>query len=207
MLLSLDKIKILVTLGISCYGLIACHNQHQEKTEKIVSPNKTQSNIDTSKPKAILSPIDTNKVEIVQLPRPNSGTFSFEEAENRKGEIYDMQLSVKHFDWENPTSGGALHINQNDEIEVYQFTMGLMYLGTGLDENGDSVVYVDQAPKDTSFVIDAQDIKYHVGGIGLGNPASVLITSEFDLKKSNALEMILEEVFEPGTQIYYLKEK
>lgn len=155
----------------------------------------------------VLSIIDTTKVSTVPLPRPNSGIFSFEEAEKRKNEILDMQLSTKYFGWKNPTSGGALHINQNDEIEVYQFTMGRMYLGKGLDAKGDSAVYVDQAPKDTSFVIQKEDIKHHVGGIGFGNPASVLVTSEYDLKKSKSIELILEEVFEPGTQMYYLKKK
>lgn len=183
------KIILTLLLGVSA---LSCQKQIQ---------NKTNDSID------ILTNIDTIKVSAVQLPRPNSGTFSFEEAEKRKDEIYDMQLSVKHFDWKNPTSGGALHINHNDEIEVYQFTMGMMFLGKDLDKKGDSAVYVNQAPKDTVFVIKKVDIKHHVGGVGQGNPASVLITSEYDLKKSKSIELILEEVFEPATQIYYLKKK
>jgi len=158
-------------------------------------------------PKAILTSIDESKVEVVALPRPNSGTYSYEEAELRKSEIYDMQLSVKHFGWENPTTGGALHINKQDEIEVYQFTMGLMFLHDTVNANGEISLVVDTAPKDTSFVVPKEDIKYHVGGIGEGNPASVLITSVYDLRKSKSLEVILDEVFLPGTQIYYLKEK
>lgn len=175
-----------------CTILVGCQNQSQNKID-----NSTE----------VLSKIDTNKVIAIQLPRPNSGTFSFEEAENRKDEIYNMQLSVKHFDWKNPTTGGALHINKNDEIEVYQFTMGMMHLGKGVDEKGDSVAFVDQAPKDTSFVISKNEISQHVGGIGLGNPASVLITSEYNLRKSKSIKLILEEIFKPSTQIYYLKEK
>lgn len=184
-------IIIILTLLI---GGIALNCQNQIQSEANVSIE-------------VLSIIDSTKVNAIQLPRPNSGTFSFEEAEKRKNEIYDMQLSVKYFDWKNPTSGGALHINQNDEIEVYQFTMGMMYLGKGVDVKGDSVVYLGQAPKDTSFVIQKEDIKHHVGGVGGGNPASVLITSEYDLKKSKSIELILEEVFEPATQIYYLKKR
>lgn len=121
----LTKISFTLLLG----GIaLSCQNQIQ---------NKTNDSIE------VLSNIDTIKVSTIQLLRPNSGTFSFEEAEKRKNEIYDMQLSVKYFDWKNPTSGGALHINQNDEIEVYQFTMGMMYLGEGVDTKGDSVVYVN----------------------------------------------------------------
>ncbi len=155
----------------------------------------------------VLSIIDTTKVSLVQLPRPNSGIFSFEEAEKRKNEIFNMQLSTKYFDWINPTSGGALHINKNDEIEVYQFIAEMMYLRKGVFAKGDSIVNNYQVPRDTSFVILKEDIKNYVSGFGFGNPSSVLITSEYDLKKSKSIELILEEIFEPSTQIYYLKKK
>jgi len=184
---------IIITLTFLLAGIfISCQNQIQHENNDSLE---------------VLSSIDTSEVRTIQLPRPNSYTFSFEEAEKRKNEIYDMQLSVKYFDWQNPTSGGALHINRNDEIEVYQFTLGLTYSGKSVDINGDSIVYVRQAPKDTSFVIKKVDIKRNVGGIGFGNPASVLITSEYNLRESKSLEIILDEVFEPGTQIYYLKNK
>jgi hypothetical protein len=188
------KMKKIITgiISVAYFSLMSCQNQDQRKT----TPSSE-----------ILSILDTKNTEFLQLPRPNSGTYTFEEAKNRKGEIYDMQLSVKYFDWKNPTTGGAIHINENDEIEIYQFTMGMMYLGKGVDEKGDSVVFVDKAPKDTSFVVKKGDIKHHVGGVGFGNPASVLITSEYELKESKSLELILDEVFEPATQIYYLKKK
>ena len=182
------------TIGFGAI-LLACQNQAQTETE-------------TKKyePIEVLSYIDTNIVEAVQLPRPNSGTFSFEEAGKHKDEIYDMEPSVKYFNWENPTTGGALHINKNDEIEVYQFTMGMMYAGSG-EENGEPAVYVHEAPTDTFFVIKPEDINHHVGGIGFGNPASVLITSEYNLQESKSLELIMNEVYWPATQIFYLKKK
>ena len=183
---------LIIIISVVAWSLIGCQNQIKNET--------------TSSTNRIFN-IETKKVEVVQLPRPNSGTFSYEKAEKRKDEIYDMQLSPKYFEWKNPTTGGAIHINQQDEIEVYQFTMGMMYLGKGIDENGDSIVFVDNASKDTSIVVKKEDLKHHVGGIGLGNPASVLITSEYDLKKSKSIKMILDEVFEPATQIYYLKKK
>jgi len=181
---------LLIKAFIFIWGITSCQNRKVHTSSK-----------------EILSHIDSNDVSVVRLPTPNSGSYSFEEAKNRKNEIYDMQLSIKHHQWKNPTTGGAIHINQHDEIEIYQFTLGLMYLGKGIDENGDSVVYVDTAPKDTSIVVKPREIKHHVGGIGFGNPASVLITSEFNLKESKSLGLILNEVFEPGTQIYYLKSK
>lgn len=158
-------------------------------------------------PSDILLEIDTNKVEVTQLPRPNSGTFSFEEAEKRKHEIYNMQLSPKYFEWKNPTTGGAVHINKQDEIEVYQFTMGMMYLRKDVNVHGDTVIIVDRAPKDTSFIVKGVELKHHVGGIGEGNAASVLITSEYNLMNSKSIRVILDELFEPGIQLYYLKRK
>lgn len=153
----------------------------------------------------VLMVIDTTKVSAVQLPYPSGGTLSVEEAGQRQDEIFEMQLSTKYFDWENPTSGGALHINQYDEIEVYQFTAGFIYSGKGVDSNGDSAVYVERATADTSIVIQREEITHYVGGIGFGTPASVLVTSEYDLKKSKSIELILEELFKLGTEIYYLK--
>ena len=168
-----------------------------------------QSHVEIAKSETpnVLMTIDTNLFDLVKLPSPNSYEFSFEEAAARKEEIYDMQLSVKYFGWKNPTSGGALHITKNDEIEVYQFTFGMMFLRDGEDENGNVVRYVTKAPKDTSYVIHKKDILNNVGGIGEGNHASVLITSEYDLKKSTSIKLILEEVFRPSMQIYYLKKK
>jgi hypothetical protein len=181
---------ILIIVAFILWNLISCQHQIKKGTTTTLE---------------IVDQIDTTKIETIELPRPNSGTYSFEDAENRKDEIYKMQLSVKYFDWINPTTGGAIHINKQDEIEVYKFTMGMMYLGKGIDKNGKSVVYLDKAPKDTVIIVKKEDLKHYVGGIGFGNPASVLITSEYDLKKSKSIELILDEVFEPGIQIYYLK--
>lgn len=157
----------------------------------------------------IMTTIDTNNIEYVMLPSLSSSSYTTEEAKNRIHEIYDMQLSVKHFNWENSSNaGGAIHINENDEIEIYQFPTGLMYTGRGVDTSGDSVVFVARAPKDTSIVVGKKDIRkqlngYYTYGDDIG---CVLITSEFDLKKSKSLDLILDEVF-GRFQIYYLKRK
>ena len=142
---------------------------------------------------------DFSRLKSVELPRPNSGTFTYEQAGRRKNEIYSMQLTPKHFSWTNPTSGGAVHINKRDEIEVYQFTLGIVESVT------DSAVNYIEAPKDTFVVItNPNNLHYYVGGIGNGNPASVLITSEIRLDKSEAIKKIMEKLWVPGVQIYYL---
>lgn len=186
------RLLMMVLLLVFCGGLYRCQYQSQNSTDDSIE---------------ILSEMDSTKFVVVELPRPNSGDFSYEEAEKRKDDIYEMQLSAKYFDWENPTSGGALHINKNDEIEVYQFTMGLMFLKNSVDEKGDSVAIFSKAPIDTSYVISKRAIKDHVAGVGYGKAASVLITSEYNLKESKSLDLIMGEVLEPGTQIYYLKKK
>ena len=80
--------------------------------------------VDTSETESVFS-----NLKIVELPRPNSGIYTFEEAGKRKSEIYDLQPTTKHFEWKSPSSGGAVHINKNDEIEVYQFTLGIYQYG------------------------------------------------------------------------------
>jgi len=149
-----------------------------------------------------IADINFSKLKIVGLPRPNSGTYTYEQAGKRKDEIYSLRITNKFFAWKNPTSGGAVHINKRDEIEVYQFTFGI------LESVTDSTVNFIDAPKDTVIVIkNPKELHYYVGGIGLGNPASVLITSEISLYKSEAIKKILEQLWEPGTQLYYLTER
>jgi len=144
------------------------------------------------------------RYKIIGLPCPNSSTkaggyWSYEEAERRKNEIFTMQLTKKYFNWENPTTGGAVHINLNDEIEVYQFTFGIFQF------KSDTSINFSEALKDTFVVVTKDKLFYNVQGIGQGNETSVLLTSEIDIRKSNAFKQIMDELWKPGIQIYYLK--
>lgn len=177
---------IFLTINIIFLTFISCQSK-SENDNLYATGNSTNTESEKASSTDILLNIDTTQIKIVQLPRPNSGAYSYDEAEKRKGEIYDMQLTSKYFEWNNPTTGGAVHINQQDEIEVYQSTMSFF------------------GPNDTSFVVKKEELTHYVGGIGSGNPASVLITSEYDLNKSKSIDVILAELFEPGTQLYYLK--
>lgn len=142
------------------------------KGQSIVQKNSDNRTEDTLRRK-----FDFSRLKPVELPRPNSGTFTYEQAGKRKNEIYNLQLTPKYFDWMNPTSGGAIHINKRDEIEVYQFTIGM------LESVTDSAVNYIDAGKDTFVVItNPKSLHYYVGGIGDGNPTSVLITSEIRLE-------------------------
>ncbi len=167
------------------------------KGQSIVQNNSDNRTEDTLKRK-----FDFSRLKLADLPSPNSGTFTYEQAGKRKNEIYNLQLTPKYFGWKNPTSGGAVHINKRDEIEVYQFTIGI------LESVTDSTVNYIDAPKDTFVVItNPKSLLYYVGGIGEGNPASVLITSEIRLDKSEAIKKIMQELWVPGVQIYYLTKR
>jgi hypothetical protein len=174
--------------------IIVVINTKGQSTVQKGSGNQTN---DTS-----ITKFDFSRLKPIELPRPNSGTFSYEQAGKRKKEIYNMQLTPKHFGWKNPTTGGAVHINKRDEIEVYQFTIGILVSVT------DSVVNYIDAPKDTVVVItNPKNLHYYVGGIGEGNPASVLITSEIRLDKSEAIKKVMQELWVPSVQIYYLTKR
>ncbi len=179
-------------LIISSFGLTSCwSNDIKEENAKT----------------EVLYEIDTNHIEVVQLARPNSGTYTFSEAEELKHNIYQMQLTSKFFEWTNPTTGGALHITTNDEIELYQSTTAFLDDDIIFYENISPIMSTRPKKLDTAYIIDQSEILKFTTGIGDGNVGSVLITSEINPHKSRSMEIILQELFEPATQIYYLKIK
>src|SRR5437588_9656452 len=56
---------------------------------------------------------------IVELPRPNSGTFSFKQAEARKSEILSNTPTPKLENWKNPYMGFCVHVGKDDSLTVY----------------------------------------------------------------------------------------
>lgn len=186
---------------ISCTAETSFENEAQEEHLQ-----QEEISVDTTNTVNTPDTVDISQYNIAGLPCPNSSThaggpWTYEEAEARKDDIYDMALTSKYFSWKNPTSGGAIHINKNDEIEVYQFTFGI-FRGT----DSQMVDFVPES-KDTFVVMTAQEARRNVQGMGFGNESSVLITSEIDVKESKSFPEILEELFHPGNQIYYLKQK
>lgn len=113
----------------------------------------TQPNSGNQKTDTAIAEFDLFRLNPVELPRPNSGTFSYEEAGKRKNEIYNLYLTPKYFSWKNPTSGGAVHINKKDEVEVYQFTTGIYQY------RNDTGVFYTMAPKDTFIILKNTTIR------------------------------------------------
>src|SRR5580765_4059560 len=56
---------------------------------------------------------------VVELPRPNSGTFSFAQAEARKSEILSNAPTTKLENWKNPYMGFCVHVGKDDSLTVY----------------------------------------------------------------------------------------
>jgi hypothetical protein len=152
----------------------------------------------------VYNTLDFNSFKLTGLPSPNSSTkaggpWTYEQARTSRNEVYSMALTKKYRSWTNPTSGGAIHINKEDEIEVYQFTIGIFQKVDSL-----GIHYVE-ASTDTSVIVKSSELWYNVCGVGQGNETSVLITSEIDPRKSQAFKETLGILWKPGLQIYYLK--
>ena len=105
-------------------------------------------------------------------------------------DLGEFKYSEKYFEWKNPTTGGAIHINKNDEIELYQsFHWGNI---------NDSCYFENISIEDDDFHIK-------INGIGLGNPPSVLLTSELDINKSVSFKNIVRKLNEGAYLIYMIK--
>jgi hypothetical protein len=123
---------------------------------------------------------------IIELPRPNSGTFSFEQAETRKSEILTNVPTPKQEDWKNPYWGFCIHIEKDDSLTVYGHSM-------------------KEFPRYKSLTRQtAADIKRLATELPLGgNPGGVLITSDVPLKDSKAIQTVLKVLFVPSIQLFY----
>ena len=128
---------------------------------------------------------------VAELPRPNSGTFTFEQAEKREGEILSNRPTMMIRSWKNPYSGFSIHIHQDDSITVYGYS-GLGVLAVGGTEKELNRLSV----ADVTRMADAIPLS--------GNPAGILITSDTPLRQSKNIHKILEEIFVPSIQIFYV---
>ena len=124
---------------------------------------------------------------IVELPRPNSGTFSFEQAEARKSEILSNTPTSKLENWKNPYVGFCIHIAKDDSVTLYG------HLLKALPEY--------REPRTRQSVADirkaAEDLPL------AGNPAGILITSDLPLKDSKTINEVLKVLFVPSIQLFY----
>jgi hypothetical protein len=60
---------------------------------------------------------------VIELPRPNSGAFTFEQAKARKSEILSNAPTRKLENWKNPYIGFCIHLGKDDSLTVYGHSM------------------------------------------------------------------------------------
>lgn len=120
---------------------------------------------------------------IVELPRPNSGTYSFEEAREHQSEIYEMTPTEMMDSWENPYLGFCIHITDSDQLVIYH-----SFLGEG-----------------NMTIEDLNDLLTDYNVFLEGNPLGVLITGSGDPRESEILPEVVELLFKPYVQIFYCR--
>jgi len=125
---------------------------------------------------------------VVELPRPNSGTFSFEQAEARKLEVLSNKPTNPLAEWANPYMGFSIHIHRDDSITVYGHWLRALdsYNQTHKKRTIDQIkVLADELPL-------------------AGNPACVLVTSDAPLKDSKIIHKVLDALLVPSVQLFYV---
>src|SRR5690349_15594586 len=117
---------------------------------------------------------------VVELPRPNSGTFSEAEAEARKFEILSNAPSLRLENWKYRNMGFCIHIATNDSITVY---------GHPGKELPKLFPEYDKAPVNPS----PAEIEKMIDEVRLpGVPRFVLITSDKSLNNSKTIHELLK---------------
>ena len=124
-----------------------------------------------------------NAQVIIELPRPNSGSYSFEQAEIHRQEIYEMTPTDMIEEWENTYFGFCVHITDSDHILIYN-----SFLGEG-----------EMSLEELNCLLN-EYLSFLEG-----NPLGVLITSSVYPNQSNVFTDVLDMLFKPYVQIFYLK--
>ena len=133
---------------------------------------------------ALFAGCATRQPAVVELPRPNSGTFTLAQAEARKSEIYSLSQTGMRPEWKNPYMGFCVHITRDDEVVVYGPVLPFTRTGRMSVQELGSVA--------TNHPL-------------YGNPLGVLITSERDPRSSVTLPRVVELLFKPSVQIFYVR--
>lgn len=145
-----------------------------------------------------LHPSNPDRPHVVELPRPNSGTFTLEEAERRRSEIFEMSPSGMLHEWNNPFQGFSIHINDRDELTIYDSSFRSfsgMHIGTPYSDGPHVLSRANE-------LRDVVDLHAH---LLYGNPLGVLITSAKG-GASTELPEVVDQLFMPSIQIYYLSD-
>jgi len=153
---------------------------------------------------------EASMVDLVQLPRSNSGSDTTEEAERRRGEIYDLKPTGRVGDWVEPEfgTGFGVHITKNDEVEVDHFSMQFesgkeRVVRDGLERFTGSR-YLENPSRRREKVTHAE-LKEMASLVTVFNePAFVAVTSERTVTESKVFPEILDCLYRSSITLHYV---
>lgn len=136
-----------------------------------------------SEPHAADVSVQTTK-EVVQVPRPNSGTYSTKRAEELLPSVLASSVGVDPrselvIGWINPTHGIRVHLSSEGKITTQDW----------LGEESTGLAAFEDALDNRS-------------GPLLGNPVSVLLTADSDGWNTPIGQEIVSTLFRPSIQLY-----
>ena len=150
--------------------------------------------------------------ELIELPRPNSGAFTFEQAEARKGEIYRMKLTGRLADWELPEKGFGfcVHITKADSIIVEHFRLPFSEskMERWVRDRVEALTgnrYVEN-PSHVYRNVSLADLDQFLKWEGM-SAAFIVLTSEREPRQSTAFPEVLDRLFKPSIMLHYVPEK
>lgn len=126
--------------------------------------------------------------KVIELPRPNSGTYTFEQAAARKNEILSNTPSKPLEAYDRPYKGFSVHVEADDTFTIYAPDM----YGADFPRRKQTIEQIMALEAATPL---------------FGNPHGVLITSERPLKESKTIHALLNHLHVPSIQIFYLTQK
>ena len=155
---------------------------------------------------------DATMDDLVQLPRPNSGRYTTEQAEARKSEIYGLKPTARLADWVDPEfgTGFCVHITKSDEVEVDHFSMQFESEKERLIRDGLERVAGDRYIENPSRRQDNVTLAELEGIASMATifnqPAFIVVTSERPVTQSKVFPLILDCLFQPAIMLHYVPE-
>jgi hypothetical protein len=126
---------------------------------------------------------------ISEIPRPNSGTYTTQEAHRLLPKTIARSRAVDPSSalvagWKNPTHGFRVHVTAKNDIETVNFF-------------GEKQAGLDGL----KAALELSEARQH------GNPLSVLLTSEAEGWQTEKKQQILGMLFRPSIQLYIVTDR
>jgi hypothetical protein len=181
---------MVIALAFLVVGVAPTLAQNNDKADKTKRRAELQKEIKELQEKiAALSAELSKLVTITEVPRPNSGTYTTEEATKllpktmSRSQAVDAKIPIVA-EWKNPTHGFRVHIKANNDIDVVDWF--------GAKKSGMAGL---------KSALDLSEAMLR------GNPMSVLLTSETNGWQSDKEQQILKMLFRPSIQLYIVTDK